>query len=594
MPQLRDPVVTFEVKVNGAALTPQLEIALVHVVVDHRHGVPDLVSLAFHDPERTVLEAPSLKLGNTVTVKARTSDRSTASDLFEGEITALEVEYDSSGMLTVVRGLDRTHRLTYGQRTKTFVNMKYSDIVTQIGSAAGLQVQADATTSVHEHVIQYNQSDLAFINSLAAEIGFDIRVEGPKLLFTKPAPASGAPTPGDLQASSALQLVLGENLRSLRATATTSEQVGAAQVRGWDPKQKRELVASQSRPSPDGATNGIPAGDFTKVNGSVPASAVGTPYQVQAEVDTASRAFAQEVASARIEVEGITHGEPTLRAGTTVSIGQTGRAFDGRYTVTATRHVYEPGEGYRTEFTVSGRADRSLRGLVAGSAPAAAGAHGAVAGVVTAVVTNTNDPENLGRVKVKFPWLDATQESAWARPVQLIAGPSYGALLIPEVNDEVLVAFEQGDPNRPYIVGSLYNGKDKPQKTSADLVKGGKVAQRRIETPTLNRLVFFDHRGTKEGITLRTGDDKFFLDLDKTNTTVVLSSNGDVRIEAKTGTLSITSQQDMVLKSGKNLTLEGTSKTLIKGAQVEVTAQATMKLQASGPLEAKGAIIKLN
>lgn len=592
MPQTRDPVVTFSVKVDGRPLPLEVWLCLVHVVVDQRVRLPAMASLAFHDPERKILDEPMLALGSTLEVFAA-QDVGKPVKLFDGEVTALEVEYDSGGMLSVVRGLDRSHKLTHGSRTRTFLNMTYADVVRKVGQEAGLRVEADATQPVLEYVLQYNQSNLAFLHDLAAEVGYDLWVEGNTLKFKKPKPAVQAPAPGTVQASDPLQLVVGENLRSLRATATSTGQVATAEVRGWDVKEKREIVVTKQRIAPQGASNGVPATQTTPSSGS--RVAVSTPYGVHGEVETASEAFAQDLASSRIELEGVALGEPALQAGTTVSVGEAGERFNGRYTVTAARHVFEPAEGYRTEFSVSGRADRTLRGLVDGAVwRDQAGAHGSIDGVVPAIVTNNKDPLDLGRVKVKFPWLTDEHESAWARPVQLIAGNGSGAAIIPEINDEVLVAFEQGDPNRPYIIGSLYNGKDRPQKTTGQIIKSDKVAQRRIETPTLNRLVFFDEKGTKEGITLRTGDDKFFLDLDKTNTKVVLSSNGDVTIEAKTGKVTITSQNDMTFKSNNNLTLEGATKTTIKGAQVEVAAQGTMKLQANGPLEAKGAIIKLN
>src|SRR5919204_89616 len=144
-----------------------------------------------------------------------------------------------------------------------------------------------------------------------------------------------------------------------------------------------------------------------------------------------------------------------------------GDEFAGKYTLTSARHVFADG-GYRTHFAVSGRQDRTLLGLTSlGSSNGHASAGGApINGVVVAVVTDNNDPNNLARVKLKFPWLDDSYESDWARLAQLGAGPNSGALWIPEVNDEGLVAFEHGDIRRPYVVGNLYNGVDKPNEGS--------------------------------------------------------------------------------------------------------------------------------
>lgn len=85
-----------------------------------------------------------------------------------------------------------------------------------------------------------------------------------------------------------------------------------------------------------------------------------------------------------------------------------------------------------------------------------------VNGVVVGLVTNVNDPEKLGRVKVAFPWLEASYESDWTRIATLMAGDGRGSFFMPEVNDEVLLAFEHGDSRFPYVIGFLWNGKDKP------------------------------------------------------------------------------------------------------------------------------------
>ena len=89
-------------------------------------------------------------------------------------------------------------------------------------------------------------------------------------------------------------------------------------------------------------------------------------------------------------------------------------------------------------------------------------------GVALGVVTNNKDPDKLGRVKVKLPWMDEQAESYWARIVSPMAGKERGFFFLPEVDDEVLVAFEHGDPEHPFVMGALWNGKDKPPLDNAD------------------------------------------------------------------------------------------------------------------------------
>ncbi len=101
----------------------------------------------------------------------------------------------------------------------------------------------------------------------------------------------------------------------------------------------------------------------------------------------------------------------------------------------------------------------SLLDLISETAEGAA-ATGCVYGAVIGIVSNVDDPDSLGRVKVRYPWLKDDSESPWARIVSFMAGPSRGSVFRPETGDEVLVLFEHGDVRFPYVIGAVWNGKD--------------------------------------------------------------------------------------------------------------------------------------
>lgn len=189
-------------------------------------------------------------------------------------------------------------------------------------------------------------------------------------------------------------------------------------------------------------------------------------------------------------------------------------------------------------------------------------------GVVVGIVTQNDDKEKLGRVKVKFPWLSDNDESDWARITQLGAGPNAGAVFIPEVSDEVLVAFEHGDVSRPFVIGGLYNGKDKPNLGDG-LFNQGKVKRNGFVSRKGHKFVFFEDSG-KSGIALITSDAKIKVSLNE--------SNSEIHIECQ-GKVLIKSQGDMNLESGGSLTLKG---------------DGGVKLNSSGTVEVKGSQVKLN
>lgn len=212
---------------------------------------------------------------------------------------------------------------------------------------------------------------------------------------------------------------------------------------------------------------------------------------------------------------------------------------------------------------------------------------------MTGIVTNNKDPESRFRVKVKFPWLSDAEESEWAPVAQAMVGNAYGAALLPEVNDEVLVAFDHGDVRAPVVLGGLYNGIDKPAETSAVVVKNGKVVSRRLETRTKQRMVFSDDQGTKQGLSLHTGDDQQVVTLDQTGGSVTVTGKKIV-ISSSAQTVEITAAQDVKVKAGAGMTLEATGALELKGSTVKIQGQASAELAASGPTTVKGAVVKIN
>ena len=155
-------------------------------------------------------------------------------------------------------------------------------------------------------------------------------------------------------------------------------------------------------------------------------------------------------------------------------------------------------------------------------------------GVAVAVVKENKDDSGLGRVKVTYPWHSQPHESFWARVATPMAGKGRGIYFIPEVEDEVLVAFERGDLRFPYVVGSLWNGKDQAPQSNSD----GKNDIRQIKTRKGHKLTFND--GSKglvqlelnDGKKLAIDDDGISVDDGKGNSIVIKSNSGSITIQA--------------------------------------------------------------
>lgn len=579
-----------KVKVAGRELADEPLGALVSAVVDQSLRQPDMFVLTFRDPGRTVLGASGLKIASEVELSMLLGGPGVPAPLMTGEVTALEAEVDELGSFTVVRGYDKSHRMQRGRRTRSFVKMKVSSIVSAVASEHGLAAKVDATTATREHTFQHDQSDWEFLQGLARDVGYDVVVKKADLEFRKPAASTGAPAAGRPAAASTnpLQLVLREDLISLRAAVTAAEQAKDVTVRGWDPKAKKEVVGKALATTTDATVGTTPAA-LSGTFGNRSLLMAGAPYDNQGEAETKAKALMAVVAGTFAEVEGVARGNPALQPGAAVAISEVGTPFDGKYTLSATRHEYDPIGGYTVQFTASGRGDRSLLGLASGRnvIPAERPSAGWGGGYppAIAIVTNNRDPEKLCRVKLKFPWLDDAYETDWARVAYAGAGASRGSVILPEVNDEVLVVFDQGDAGHPVVIGGLFNGKDKPHALHAVVGNDGKVTKNGHVTRTGAALSFVEEAGKDESIKLMTSDDKFTVVLDKTKTTITVDSGGKVLIKGATD-VSIEAGANLNLKGGANVTVEASASLELKGA--------TVKVQGSGPVQVKGTPIQLN
>ena len=200
-----------------------------------------------------------------------------------------------------------------------------------------------------------------------------------------------------------------------------------------------------------------------------------------------------------------------------------------------------------------------------------------VAGVVVGIVTNNKDTEGMGRVKVKFPWRGDTDESYWARVATLMAGKDRGTFFLPEVEDEVLVAFDHGDINHPYVIGALWNGVDTPPEANSD----GKNNIRKIKSRSGHEIIFGDEQ-SKEKIELHTN----------AGHTIILddsAGNEKIEIKDKTGNNSIT------IDSVQNaITISSQMKLSIKAQMIEIEAEGMMTIKSGANLTIQGAIVQIN
>ena len=575
----------FRIEIDGQPLSGALESSVIHVVVDDHLHLPDMFVITFQEsPEMNAAEQASVKVGSKVKISATALGDPSPSPLISGEVTALEGEYrESKAPVLIVRGYDASHRLMRGRMSAVHAQQKYSDIAGVIAGRAGLERgQIDDSHSVHDFVHQAAQTDWDFLRGLAREIGFEVAVRDGKLDFRNPPEAGAAPEAGDLSSTDPLQLVYGQELLEFRPRVTAGGQVGQVTVKGWDVKAKRDLTAQQPAATTGAELPASPA-SLAAAFGS-PGHVTGDrPRHTQAEVDAAARAVAEQIGSVFAEAAGIARGNPKIRAGAAVHVSLVASPFAGRYTLTHTRHVYETKTGYRTHFEISGRQERSLLGLASGGGGGAADAVATpgLGGVQVGIVTDNQDPQNLGRVRVRLPYAGVDFVSDWARVAAPGNGPARGFVWIPEVADEVLVAFHHGSVREPYVLGGLWNGADAPPPIEMD---GGKLNGRKMVSRDGNEIFFWD-KPQNSSLGLATAGQEVISLLDRlakkfsisSDDKIVLNAKGDIEITA-TGKVTISGTAGVEMKSSASakvsgdaqLSLESTGVTSVKGSQVSL------------------------
>jgi uncharacterized protein involved in type VI secretion and phage assembly len=200
-----------------------------------------------------------------------------------------------------------------------------------------------------------------------------------------------------------------------------------------------------------------------------------------------------------------------------------------------------------------------------------------VPGVAVGIVTDNQDPEGMGRVKLSFPWRSADDESYWARMAVPMAGPDRGTYFLPEVDDEVLVGFAGGDIRHPYVLGALWNGQDAPPETNSD----GNNDVRKVHSRSGHELVFDD--ADQSG--------KVELKSSSGHTVTLDDASGSetITIEDKTGQNTI--EFDATANS---LSIEAGAKLSIEAPTVEIAGDGSLKLESNGILTIKGSLVKIN
>ena len=477
-----------------------------------------------------------------------------------------------------VTGYSTTFLLESDHTCASWCNKSLSDIVKEVTDKAGVQALVNPETkSKLEYECQYEETNFMFIQRLARQYREWLYYDGQNLVFGKP------------QTGSTTKLTYGEELSVLDVCS----QALARPVKGNSYHSGNDQIYNGQSPDAAAGQNilGQAAFESSLALFTVPAvqrpepritnkGELDTYFQRKQQSDTAASSFITGESDCRtltigsiIDVHTAIHAE----------IGTHVKNSIGTYIITEITHIAGMGDSYQNSFTAL---PSSIPSLPCPDVPLP------VAHTQQAVVVSNEDPKKLGRVQVKMNWQSGSMQTSWIRVLTPDAGTSdkvstnRGFVFIPEKGDQVMVAFRYDDPNRPFVLGSLFHG------------KSGTGGGGSNKTKSLT---------TRSGCTVTLDDEKGSITIaDPTGSTIVLNGDKTITIDAKdkitihSKELEILADEKIRIEAdsevevlGKTSTFEGSSEAKIKSKAAITEEAPTIDLKASATFKATGATVEV-
>lgn len=586
---MTDPLLTLApaITINDSPLDPRAE--LISARVERGLCVIARASLRFSDAGFQLSASSRFALGSDVTIKAGTTE------LVTGVITGVSIEQHSAeGTEFVVTVDDKGCKLARQMEPATYLDMTYADVIKKLCQQAGLvgEVSGSALDQMNKYQLRTG-SALDYIDHVARRTGSVWWVDGTTVHVVQAGTASGE-----------VSLSLGTDLFRFSVRASGLRPT-SSRVSGWDQSQQQPIIGNgMAEASVSSAFVSKYLGKGPDALGDGKASTADWFPMTQTEADAVAGTLLDDAQAAAVVARGECWVNPAIKPGVTVKITDAGPA-SGSYLVSEAEHVLTAA-GYYTRFVAGPRRPTGLVDTLGRPAPDPGLS---IPGLIVGKVTDNNDPDGNGRVKVKFAALDGAVESMWARVVTIGAGAERGFVVQPEVNDEVLVGFEYGDTRRPVVIGGLFSPNNKLPE-AGNLVSNGKVDYRRI-TSRKNHVIEIADGETdatqyiKLGLgtaahTLLLGKEKFSVEVAQGKPVTIkagaakfeISASGDVTIEGNNITLK--ANQRVQVEGLAGAVLKSDAQAQVQGAMLDLKGQASGNVEAGGVLALKGGMVQIN
>jgi phage baseplate assembly protein V len=477
------------VETDGGLLPTDDARALGEVRVHQFLSLPTVCELTFYEPNGPLVGGAALLPGASL----RITVEGFREPLFVGQVTAVDHEYGPSReRLVHVRGYDVLHRLQKRQPVGAHVQLNLNELAQTMVADLGLTVEAVNPGPLRQNLVQYNQSDLALMTDVAERCGLYFTLRDPVLHFIT------------LEGFGAeVSLALASTLLEARIEVNTDASCRSVETTAWDPHRVEQFSGRADR-----------ARVGRQVAVHVPPDRVGS---------TGQRTIVDELVQDDYQAEGIAQAELDHRV-----------ARAGRYVLTAVRHIIDHIKGFICEMD---------------TAPPKLRMRPRATFTTWGVVSQVDDPDNMGRVRVVLPNYGDV-ETGWLQVVVPGAGPNKGIIALPDVNDQVLVLLINEDPDQAVVLGGLYGVNGPPDSG----VEDGAVRRYTLTTPGGQRV--------------RLNDEQETIHVENSNGDFIQLSPEEVRIGDHEGSIIEFTPGKCLIHAKADLTIEA------PGKKVTISGQA--------------------
>jgi Rhs element Vgr protein len=565
----------FTVKVGGEEVPREHQLLAVNVVkAVNRISSARLVYLdgSASASDFPLSNAATFVPGQEVEILAGAS--SDAVSLFKGVVLRQSLKVrDHTAPQLIVECRHKAAKLTVGRKDAYYFDQTDSDILTALLDGAGISADVESTSGTHPQQVQYHATDWDFLLARAEANG--------RLVFTnEDGVAVKAP---DLGGSPVCTLQYGATLLELDAEIDARNQFGAVKSVTWDPAQQALVEKEAADPGISGPGN-LSGDDLASVAGP---ESYELRHAALSEEEAQAWADAQWLKSKLSKVSGRAkcEGMATVNPGDLVTLSGVGERFNGDVLVTGVRQDFDLVQGWKTHVQF-GSVDRWASEEREISAPRAGGLLPSVHGLQIGVVVSNEDPEGEHRVRVRLPLVGNEEDGIWARVASPDAGAERGFFFRPEVGDEVVIGFLDGDPRRAVLLGMLHSSAKAAPLTGSD-DNHEKVYQSRSKM----RLYFDDDKKVMRMETPAGNS----ITLSEEEKAITLEDQNGNRIALTPDGIEIESNKAISLKAGTEVKLEsGTSFNAKGGTELKLEGTSAAELSSAAATKVKGGVVQIN